>query len=239
MKDGRHMLSGEEGTASSPRFKSKRRSEGPDIFKGVKERRGRTNRDLRSARRYKQKFKCALKRTACLYKKSALDGISEIEEASSEFEEANSKIEEVLAFSKAGLARKPRANLPFQTCPHSSHATSTLDEAQKSERHLAFPDALAPVTRKLSFAKITGNLLKRQSQISKRRQSFQPHQHPSRANSALRKSRVICRSADPNYRRGASLFQPRQHSSHAHSAWRKLRTICRKFLIKKQAREAV
>ena len=49
MKDGRHMLSGEGGTASSPRFKSKQRSEGPDIFKGVEERRGRTNRDLRSA----------------------------------------------------------------------------------------------------------------------------------------------------------------------------------------------
>ncbi|KAM1653381.1 hypothetical protein ACFX2K_005893 [Malus domestica] len=51
MKDGRHMLSGEGGTASSPKFKSKRRSEGPDIFKGVEERRGQTNQDLRSARR--------------------------------------------------------------------------------------------------------------------------------------------------------------------------------------------
>ncbi|KAM1475520.1 hypothetical protein ACFX2I_031400 [Malus domestica] len=36
MKDGRHMLSGEGGTASSPRFKSKRRSKGPDIFKVLK-----------------------------------------------------------------------------------------------------------------------------------------------------------------------------------------------------------
>ncbi|KAM2216024.1 hypothetical protein ACFXTI_022559 [Malus domestica] len=51
MKDGHHMLSGEGGTASSPRFKSKRRSEGPYIFKGVKERRGRTSQDSRSARR--------------------------------------------------------------------------------------------------------------------------------------------------------------------------------------------
>ncbi|KAM1430183.1 hypothetical protein ACFX2I_046278 [Malus domestica] len=51
MKNGRHMLSGEGGTASSPMFKSKRRSEGPYIFKGVEERRGRTNQDLRSARR--------------------------------------------------------------------------------------------------------------------------------------------------------------------------------------------
>ncbi|KAM1513294.1 hypothetical protein ACFX1Z_024738 [Malus domestica] len=45
-------------------------------------------------------------------------------------------------------------------------------QAQKSEKHLAFPDASAPITRKLSFAEITGNLSKRQSQISKRRQSF-------------------------------------------------------------------
>ncbi|KAM1450699.1 hypothetical protein ACFX2I_037915 [Malus domestica] len=51
MKDGRHMLSKEGMAASSPRFKSKRRSEGPNIFKGVEERRGRTSQDLRSARR--------------------------------------------------------------------------------------------------------------------------------------------------------------------------------------------
>ncbi|KAM1149099.1 hypothetical protein FF1_029675 [Malus domestica] len=79
-------------------------------------------------------------------------------------------------------------------------------QAQKSEKHLAFPALLAPVMRKLSFTEITGNLSKRRSQISKRRQSFQPRQHPSRANSALRKSRAICRSADPRYRGGASIF---------------------------------
>ncbi|KAM2165698.1 hypothetical protein ACFX1R_039816 [Malus domestica] len=124
MKDERHMLSGEGMDASSPRFKSKRRLERTDIFKGVEEKRGRTT----------------------------LDEISEIEEASSEIEEANSKIEEALAFSKARLAQKPRANLLFQICPHLSHATSTLDgvqnskrraqnskrQAQKSERHLFF-----------------------------------------------------------------------------------------------------
>ena len=49
--DGRHMLSGEGVVASSTRFKSKRRSEGPDIFKGVEERRGRTNQDLISIRK--------------------------------------------------------------------------------------------------------------------------------------------------------------------------------------------
>ncbi|KAM2448425.1 hypothetical protein PS1_018630 [Malus domestica] len=117
MKDGRHMLSGEGMVASSPRFKSKRQSEGPYIFKDVEERRGWTT----------------------------LDGISEIEEASLEIEEANSKNEEALAFLKAGLAQKPQANLLFQICSHLSHATSTLDgaqnskrQAQKSKMHLLF-----------------------------------------------------------------------------------------------------
>ncbi|KAM2301714.1 hypothetical protein ACFX1S_032606 [Malus domestica] len=147
MNDGRHMLSGEGGTASSPRFKSKRRSEGPDIFKVLKkEEIGQIKiLEVQEGSFHKRKFKCALKRTACLYKKSALDGISEIEEASSEFEEAIQK---------------------------------SKRQAQKSEKHLAFPDASAPVTRKLSFAKITGNSSKHRSQISKRRQSFSTTSSP-------------------------------------------------------------
>ncbi|KAM1043342.1 hypothetical protein ACFX2A_035409 [Malus domestica] len=51
MKDGRHMLSGEGGTTSSLRFKSKRQSEGQTFSKVLKERRDRTNQDLRSSRR--------------------------------------------------------------------------------------------------------------------------------------------------------------------------------------------
>ncbi|KAM1151845.1 hypothetical protein ACFX19_035122 [Malus domestica] len=148
MKDGRHMLSGEEGTASSPRFKSKRRSEGPDIFKVLKEEENGQIKilEVQEGSFHKRKFKCALKQTACLYKeKSALDGISEIEEVSSEFEEAIQK---------------------------------SKRQAQKSEKHLAFPDASAPITRKLSFAEITGNLSKRRSQISKRRQSFSAASSP-------------------------------------------------------------
>ncbi|KAM1056467.1 hypothetical protein ACFX13_030614 [Malus domestica] len=209
MKDGRHMLSGEGGTASSPRFKSKRRSEGPDIFKVLKEEEiGQIKiLEVQEGSFHKRKFKCALKRTACLYKKSALDEISEIEEASSEFEEAIQK---------------------------------SKRQAQKSEKHLAFPDASAPVTRKLSFAEITGNLSKRRSQISKRSiLLFQTRRHPSHANSALRKSRAICRSADPRYRRGASLFQPRHHLSYAHSTLRKSRAICRRFSVKEKARESL
>ncbi|KAM2339025.1 hypothetical protein ACFX1X_018652 [Malus domestica] len=147
MKDGRHMLSGAGMVASSPRFKSKRQSEGPYIFKDVEERRGWTT----------------------------LDGISEIEEASLEIEEANSKNEEALAFLKAGLAQKPQANLLFQICSHLSHATSTLDGAQnsKSKEALAFPDVSAPVTCILSFAEITGSLSKHRFEISKRHLLFQ------------------------------------------------------------------
>ncbi|KAM2504162.1 hypothetical protein PS1_038106 [Malus domestica] len=91
MNDGRHMLSGEGIDASSPRFKSKRRSEGPDIFKGVEERRGWTSQDRRSVRReFLQAEIQVCFETYCipLYK-SALDGISEIEEVSSEIEDAN------------------------------------------------------------------------------------------------------------------------------------------------------
>ena len=142
------MLSGEGGITSSPRFKSKRRSEGPDIFKSVEERRGRTNQDLRSARREfstSKKFKCALKRTAGLYKNQRSTG----------FQRLNKRAQNL----KRPIQKSKRP-------------------AQKSEKHLAFPDALAPVTRKLSFAEITGNLLKRQSQISKRRQSFSASSAP-------------------------------------------------------------
>ncbi|KAM0956300.1 hypothetical protein ACFX2A_025092 [Malus domestica] len=141
---------------------------------------------------YKRKFKCSLKRTACLYKNQHLTGFQRSKRRAQNFKRPIQKIEEVLAFSKAGLAQKPRANRPFQTCPHLSHATSALDgaqkskrpiqkskrQAQKSERHLAFPDASAPVTHKLSFAEITGNLLKRRSQISKRCQSFSASSTP-------------------------------------------------------------
>ncbi|KAM1814374.1 hypothetical protein ACFX14_027630 [Malus domestica] len=55
----------------------------------------------------------------------------------------------------------------FQICLHSSHATSALDEAQnsrrqaqKSERHLLYPDVSASITCTLSFVEITGNLSK-------------------------------------------------------------------------------
>ncbi|KAM1588557.1 hypothetical protein ACFX10_027558 [Malus domestica] len=94
---------------------------------------------------YKRKFKCALKRTACLYKDQHSTGF------------------------QRSKRRAQNSKRPIQ---------KSKRQAQKSEKHLAFPDALAPVTRKLSFAEITGNLLKRQSQISKRRQSFSASSAP-------------------------------------------------------------
>ncbi|KAM0959394.1 hypothetical protein TB2_024176 [Malus domestica] len=135
---------------------------------------------------YKRKFKCSLKRNACLYKNQHSTGFQRSKRRAQNLKRPIQKIEEVLTFSKVGLAQKPRVNLPFQTCPHLSHATSALDgaqksnrpiqkskrQSQKSKRHLAFPDALAPFTLKLSFAEITGNLSKRRPQISKRRHSF-------------------------------------------------------------------
>ncbi|KAM1695950.1 hypothetical protein ACFX13_030844 [Malus domestica] len=48
----------------------------------------------------------------------------------------SSEIKEALAFSKAGLAQKPRANLLFQTCQHLSHTTYALDGAQNSKSKL-------------------------------------------------------------------------------------------------------
>ncbi|KAM0972050.1 hypothetical protein ACFX1X_020128 [Malus domestica] len=109
MKDGCHMLSGEDGTTSSSRFKSKRRSEGPDIFKVLKEEEiGQIKiLEVQEGSFHKQKFKCALKRTACLYKKSALDGISEdrrgelrIRRGHSKIKEASSEIGEASCFSR-------------------------------------------------------------------------------------------------------------------------------------------
>ncbi|KAM2112044.1 hypothetical protein TB2_013084 [Malus domestica] len=93
-------------------------------------------------------------------------------------------------------------------------------QAQKSEKHLAFPDALAPVTRKLSFVEIMGNLLKRQSQISKRRQSFSASSAPvTRKLSFAEITGNLLKRRSQISKRRQSFFQPRQHLSHAHSTW--------------------
>ncbi|KAM1559965.1 hypothetical protein ACFX1X_003246 [Malus domestica] len=63
---------------------------GQTFFRGVKERGDRTSQDRRSAKRefLQAKIQKCFERPAYLYKKSARDGISEIEEVSSEIEEA-------------------------------------------------------------------------------------------------------------------------------------------------------
>ncbi|KAM2132904.1 hypothetical protein ACFX1Q_014254 [Malus domestica] len=157
------MLSGEGGTASSPRFKSKRRSEGPDIFKVLKEEEiGQIKiLEVQEGSFHKRKFKCALKRTACLYKKSALDGISEIEEASSEFEEAIQKSKRQAQKSEKHLAF-PDASAPI-TCKLSfAEITGNLSKrrSQISKRRQSFSAASTPVTCTLSLAEITDNLSK-------------------------------------------------------------------------------
>ncbi|KAM1343724.1 hypothetical protein ACFX2F_007891 [Malus domestica] len=109
MKDGRHMLSGEGGTASSPRFKSKRRSEGPDIFKVLKEEEiGQIKiLEVQEGSFHMRKFKCALKRTACLYKKISTRrdfrdrrGELRIRKGHSKIEEASSEIRKASCFSR-------------------------------------------------------------------------------------------------------------------------------------------
>ncbi|KAM1373677.1 hypothetical protein ACFX2I_024350 [Malus domestica] len=134
MKDGRHMLSREGGTASSPRFKSKRRSEGPDIFKGVEERRGRTNQDLRNL--------------------SALATCNLCTRRSLELEEVSSEIGKASAFPDVSVS---------VTCTLSfAEITGSLSKrrSQISKRHQSFSASSTPVTCTLSLAKITDKLSK-------------------------------------------------------------------------------
>ena len=110
---------------------------------------------------HKRKFKCALKRTACLYKKSALDGISEIEEASSEFEEAIQKSKRQAQKSKKHLAF-PDASAPVTRKLSFAEITGNLSKRQSqiSKRRQSFLASSTPVICTLNFAQITGNLSK-------------------------------------------------------------------------------
>ncbi|KAM1156139.1 hypothetical protein EV2_027638 [Malus domestica] len=110
---------------------------------------------------HKRKFKCALKRTPCLYKKSALDGISEIEEASSEFEEAIQKSKRQAQKSEKHLAF-PDASAPVTRKLSFAEITGNLSKrrSQISKRRQSFSAASSPVICTLNFAQITGNLSK-------------------------------------------------------------------------------
>ncbi|KAM1764440.1 hypothetical protein ACFX11_003692 [Malus domestica] len=103
------------------------------------------------------------------------------------------------------------------TCNLCTRRSSELEEASSEiEEASAFPDVLASVTCTLSFVEITGSLSKRRFQISKRHLLFQTCQRLSHAHSALRKSRVVCRSADSRYRRGIC-FSKRVSACHMHT----------------------
>ncbi|KAM1017229.1 hypothetical protein ACFX2A_047803 [Malus domestica] len=140
MKDGRHMLSGEGGTASSPRFKSKRRLEGPDIF-----------RDL-----------SALVTCNLCTRWDFGDRIGELRNRRGQL-----KNQRGASFLKSWACLVTTANLLFQICPHLSHATSALNGISEIEEAIpdigeasAFPDVSASVTCRVSFAEITGSLSK-------------------------------------------------------------------------------
>ncbi|KAM2270684.1 hypothetical protein ACFXTI_038108 [Malus domestica] len=141
MKDERHMLSGEGMDASSPRFKSKRRLEGTDIFKCVEEKRGRTSQDRRNL--------SALV-TCNLYTRRS----SELEEASSELEEASLKIREASVF--------PDVSGPVTYTLSFVEIMGSLSKSrfQISKRHQLYPDVSASVIHTLNLAEITGNLSK-------------------------------------------------------------------------------
>ncbi|KAM1262757.1 hypothetical protein ACFX2G_028459 [Malus domestica] len=109
MKDGRHMLSGEGGAAPSPRFKSKRRSEGPDIFSEVlkKEEIGQVKIvEVQNGSFYRQKFKSALN---VLHTSIKISTRWDLRDRRGELRNrrSHSVIEEAPAFSKVGLAHKP------------------------------------------------------------------------------------------------------------------------------------
>ncbi|KAM2989143.1 hypothetical protein FF2_003153 [Malus domestica] len=157
---------------------------------------------------YRQKFKCALNVLRTSIKFSTRwdfkDRRGELRNRRGQL-----KNQKGASFLKSWACSETTANLLFQIFPHLSHATFAVDgisEIEEASSEIgeasAFPDLSASVTCRVSFAEITGSLLKRQFHISERHLLFQTCQHLSHAEYALRKSRAVCRSADSRYRRG-------------------------------------
>ncbi|KAM1449056.1 hypothetical protein ACFXTO_007947 [Malus domestica] len=170
MNDGCYMLSGEGMDAFSPRFKSKRRSEGPDIFKGVEEKRGQTNRDLRSAMKgvsMGRNSSVLRNELLILYKNQHLTGFQRSKRQAQKSKRRAQKSKRPIQKSNR-QAQKSETHLLFQTCQHLSHAYSACGnhrqfvEAPISdiEEAFAFPNVSASITCTLSLAEITGNLSK-------------------------------------------------------------------------------
>ncbi|KAM1108162.1 hypothetical protein ACFX2B_004783 [Malus domestica] len=154
MKDERHMLSGEGETASSPRFKSKRRSEGPDIFKVLKK--------CKKGVSTSKKFKCALKRTACLYKKNQHStGFQRSKRRAQNSKRPIQKSKRQAQKSERHLAF-PDASAPVTRKLSFAEITGNLSKrrSQISKRRQFFLASSTPVTCTLSLAKITDNLSK-------------------------------------------------------------------------------
>ncbi|KAM1007334.1 hypothetical protein COP2_004047 [Malus domestica] len=221
MNDGRHMLSGEGGTASSPKFKSKRWSEGPDIFKVLKkEEIGQIKiLEVQEGSFHKRKFKCALKRTACLYKKSALDGISEIEEASSEFEKANSKNRRGASFLKSWARSETTGQSSFPdlsalvTCNLYTRRSSEIGEASCFSRR---------VSTRHTQTQLCGNhgqFVKAPIPDIKEAPVFFSLVNTRHAQTQLCGNHgQFVEAPIPDTEEAPVFFQPRQHLSHTHSA---------------------
>ncbi|TQE12824.1 hypothetical protein C1H46_001470 [Malus baccata] len=168
------MLSGEGGAASSTRFKSKRRSEGPDIFKGVEEVGQIKILEVQEWSFYWWRFKCALELNASPYKNRTRRSFRNRRGACSEIKEAfafskvrllryhksrSQKSKRRLLSQKLGCAKTTKANLRNRRGAYflkSWAAQRPRGPISKIEEAPTFPALLAPVTRTLSFAEIMG-----------------------------------------------------------------------------------
>ncbi|KAM1743592.1 hypothetical protein ACFX12_013471 [Malus domestica] len=102
---------------------------------------------------YKQKFKCALKRTACLYKNQHL----------TDFRDRRGGLRIRRGQFKRSKRRAQNSKRPIQKIEEaSSEITGNLSKrrSQISKRRQSFSASSTPVTCTLSLAEITDNLLK-------------------------------------------------------------------------------
>ncbi|KAM2322737.1 hypothetical protein ACFXTH_019382 [Malus domestica] len=142
------------------------------------------------------------------------------------------KIKKVLAFSKVGLAQKPRP-IFFSRFVHTCHMPPLHSTGfQRSKRQFQISIGICFSRRVsiciLSFTEITGS-------FSKHR--FQPSAFPDVSTSITWRISFVKITGSLSKRRFQIskrhlLFQTCQRLSYAHSALRKSRAICRRFLVK-------
>ncbi|KAM2090511.1 hypothetical protein ACFXTH_029130 [Malus domestica] len=109
----------------------------------------------------KRKFKCALKRTACLYKNQHSTGFRRSKGQAQNSKTPIQKSKRQAQKSERHLAF-PDASAPITRKLSFAEITGDLSKrrSQISKRRQYFPDTSAPVTCTLNFAQITGNLSK-------------------------------------------------------------------------------